>query len=83
MSNMPFRGFALRCFPFDVMYLKDEGDTAVVAVAHQRRSPLYWMNRLQGEPDTRACNRARDPDGIQALADMQPGFAGTAVIGRT
>jgi len=40
------RRVILRRFPFDVVYLEDEGGGVIIAVAHQRRSPRYWENRF-------------------------------------
>ena len=40
------RRIVLQCFPFDVVYLRAEEHVLVVAVAHQRRSPYYWRQRL-------------------------------------
>jgi toxin ParE1/3/4 len=40
------RRVVLGRFPFDVVYLEDAAEIVVVAVAHQRRSPSYWRDRL-------------------------------------
>lgn len=49
-SGAPFEGstrrLLLRRFPYSLIY-QPEGDSAlVVAVAHQRRRPGYWEDRL-------------------------------------
>jgi toxin ParE1/3/4 len=36
----------LRQFPFDIVYLSDTDPILVVAVAHHRRSPGYWRERV-------------------------------------
>jgi plasmid stabilization system protein ParE len=41
------RRVVLGRFPFDIVYLEDAEDVVVIAVAHQRRSPFYWRDRLQ------------------------------------
>ena len=33
-------------FPFDVVYLPDTNPVVIVAVAHHRRSPGYWKDRI-------------------------------------
>lgn len=36
----------LKRFPFAVVFLYRPAELRVVAVAHTRRKPLYWLNRL-------------------------------------
>ncbi|HEX6986059.1 MAG TPA: hypothetical protein VF170_11825 [Planctomycetaceae bacterium] len=36
----------LRRFPYAVVFLDRPGEALVVAVAHTRRRPLYWLDRL-------------------------------------
>ncbi|MDD3584811.1 MAG: type II toxin-antitoxin system RelE/ParE family toxin [Kiritimatiellae bacterium] len=36
----------LRRFPYSVMYAIEPDRIRVVAVAHQRRRPSYWLHRL-------------------------------------
>lgn len=38
--------FILRRFPFAIIYRETESDVEVVAVAHGRRRPGYWKERL-------------------------------------
>ena len=33
-------------FPYAIVYLIEDHDLVVVAVAHQRRRPFYWSDRL-------------------------------------
>ncbi|HEY7767284.1 type II toxin-antitoxin system RelE/ParE family toxin [Longimicrobium sp.] len=33
-------------FPYALIYLIDGSDVVVVALAHQRREPFYWVDRL-------------------------------------
>ena len=40
-----FRRFPLRKFPFTLIYALEGDDLVVVAVAHSRRRPGYWMGR--------------------------------------
>jgi len=37
----------LRRFPYTVIFCQRDEDSLVVAVAHARRRPLYWLDRLQ------------------------------------
>jgi plasmid stabilization system protein ParE len=36
----------LRRFPYSVMYVIEPDRIRVVAIAHQRRRPSYWLHRL-------------------------------------
>ncbi len=40
------RRFVVRVFPYSVVTALVSGQRAVVAVAHGRRDPLYWRDRL-------------------------------------
>jgi plasmid stabilization system protein ParE len=40
------RKLRLPCFPFLVIYREVEGAVLVLAIAHGRRRPDYWKNRL-------------------------------------
>src|SRR5215218_8529835 len=40
------RKFRLRTFRYNVIYVVDEDEIVIVAVAHHRRRPGYWRNRL-------------------------------------
>jgi toxin ParE1/3/4 len=39
------RRFALRRFPFNVVYRAQTGQLLIVALAHHRRRPGYWRHR--------------------------------------
>ena len=57
------RRFLVRRFPYSVIYLELADRLWVVAVAHHKRRPGYWRNRLQdllvNHPSTlQACNRS-------------------------
>lgn len=41
------RRVLLRRFPFSLVYLSDPGEPLVVAVAHHRRRPGYWLDRVR------------------------------------
>ena len=41
------RRLLLKRFPFAVIVLCRPDETVVVAVAHTRRKPFYWLDRLQ------------------------------------
>jgi plasmid stabilization system protein ParE len=40
------RRLGLRRFPYNLVYEVQESDIYVLAVAHQRRDPGYWQDRL-------------------------------------
>ena len=40
------RKFGLRTFRYNVIYVADEHEIVIVAVAHHRRRPGYWQSRL-------------------------------------
>ena len=40
------RRVLLRRFPYRLVYLLEDEDLWVVALAHQRRRPAYWVGRL-------------------------------------
>jgi toxin ParE1/3/4 len=40
------RRFPLPRFPYDVVYLIKPDETVILAVAHHRRHPEYWVDRL-------------------------------------
>lgn len=41
------RRIVLRTFPFTLIYTAGAHELVVVAVAHQRRRPLYWLRRVE------------------------------------
>ena len=43
----PVRQFRLRRFPFRIMYVNLPTHVWVVAVAHDKRRPHYWAERLR------------------------------------
>lgn len=40
------RRLVLGRFPFDVIYLAEPQEILIVAMAHQKRAPGYWRDRL-------------------------------------
>ena len=36
----------LQRFPFNIFYLPGDSEIVIVAVAHQKRRPGYWANRV-------------------------------------
>ena len=40
------RRIRLRRFPYTVLFRESDGAVQVLAVAHHRRRPLYWLGRL-------------------------------------
>jgi hypothetical protein len=41
-----FRRYTVRQFPFSLVYWDFSSETVVFAVAHGRRRPGYWMDRV-------------------------------------
>lgn len=41
------RRFLMRRFPYGIMYLCRPEEIVVVAVAHLKRRPLYWLGRIE------------------------------------
>ena len=44
--NPDIRRVILRRFPFTVLFRESQGTVQVLAVAHHRRRPSYWLNRF-------------------------------------
>jgi plasmid stabilization system protein ParE len=40
------RKFTLQRFPFSIFYRAAEAEIVIVALAHQKRRPGYWSNRV-------------------------------------
>ena len=40
------RRMSLSIFPFDLIYREVDGEVQVLAIAHHRRQPDYWLARL-------------------------------------
>jgi len=45
-GQLDIRRLLLRRFPYAVIILRRLEETVVVAVAHTRRRPLYWLDRV-------------------------------------
>lgn len=45
-SDLPVRRRAVTRFPYHVIYLETATDIRILAVAHDRRKPGYWRERL-------------------------------------
>jgi toxin ParE1/3/4 len=37
-------------FPYAVVFLERDTEIRIIAVAHHKRRPGYWLHRLRGEP---------------------------------
>lgn len=46
MLSKRVRRFRLRTFRYNVIYIADDKEIVIVAVAHHRRRPGYWRHRL-------------------------------------
>jgi plasmid stabilization system protein ParE len=45
--ELPVRRFAVTRFPYRVVYLEVGEQVRILAIAHDRRKPGYWMARLK------------------------------------
>ena len=45
--DLPVRRLAVRRFPYHVVYLEMAEELRILAVAHDRRRPGYWRERLR------------------------------------
>jgi len=48
VSGDDVRRVIMRRFPYDVVYIELPDRIQVLAVAHERRRPGYWMGRIRG-----------------------------------
>ena len=46
------RRYVLRKFPYNIIYREIPVGIEVVAVAHHKRRPRYWLRRLRHKPGT-------------------------------
>ena len=44
-EDLDIRRYVLRRFPFAISYLDEPAEVVILAVAHTRREPLYWLDR--------------------------------------
>ncbi|CAM4457061.1 type II toxin-antitoxin system RelE/ParE family toxin [Corallococcus exiguus] len=50
LHTPPIRRFLLREYPFALPYLVRDEDVVVLAIAHLRRRPDYWLPRARSRP---------------------------------
>lgn len=48
IGSSALRKAGMRRFPFHVIYLVHERQVYIVAIAHHRRRPAYWVERISG-----------------------------------
>jgi plasmid stabilization system protein ParE len=46
-TDRPYRKRSLKRFPYVVFYCLDSATVEIVAVAHAKRRPGYWLERLR------------------------------------
>jgi hypothetical protein len=46
----PYRRHVLRRFPYTIIFTGTDLSIEVTAIAHAKRKPGYWLNRLAGRP---------------------------------
>jgi len=44
-SGRPYRRFVMQHFPYVVMFTVDDDSVEVIAIAHAKRRPGYWLDR--------------------------------------
>lgn len=49
-QDLAVRRFLLARFPFSIAYVVEGHEAVVLAVAHVRRRPGYWLTRLKKRP---------------------------------
>lgn len=47
VDNTGIRRASLKHFPYQVLFRASSHSLEVLALAHNRRRPLYWQNRIQ------------------------------------
>ena len=45
-ASLGVRRYVLHVYPYSIAYLVRDDAILILAVAHQRRTPGYWMKRL-------------------------------------
>jgi hypothetical protein len=45
-GRLDIRRSPLKRFPYDVVFVYEPAESVVLAIAHHRQDPLYWVNRL-------------------------------------
>ena len=43
----PFRRYLLQKFPYSIIYSIEPDHIRIIAIAHNKRKPGYWSNRVQ------------------------------------
>src|SRR5262249_46959945 len=46
-TDLPTRRVLLRRFPYAIVFLEVDATVRILAIAHQRRRPGYWIERLR------------------------------------
>lgn len=44
------RKFRVRKFKYNVIYVFDQNEIVIIAIAHHGKRPRYWRNRIPGRP---------------------------------
>ena len=45
-NDVPVRRVPVKRFPFHIVYLEPSAEIRIVAFAHDRRRPGYWLSRI-------------------------------------
>jgi hypothetical protein len=46
-ANLAIRRVLLSKFPYAVLFLELADDIRIIAIAHLKREPEYWLNRIK------------------------------------
>ncbi|HMB30831.1 MAG TPA: type II toxin-antitoxin system RelE/ParE family toxin [Desulfohalobiaceae bacterium] len=46
LQDFDLRKYVVQRFPFNIIYRNDSDEIVLIAVAHQKRRPFYWVNRI-------------------------------------
>lgn len=49
-QGYPYRRHLLRRFPYTIMFTVTQLGVEITAIAHAKRKPGYWLNRVAGRP---------------------------------
>lgn len=47
VARTPARGKQIAGYPYTIIYMPEPDAIYIVAIVHQRREPLYWLDRLR------------------------------------
>ncbi len=51
LLKAPFRRYLLPKYPYSIIYSIEPDHIHIIAVAHNKRKPGYWLNRFKGSDE--------------------------------